>query len=215
MATETIFGTNAGETHDISDSTLTPGHGAHSIYGYGGDDIIHGSNDKDFLHGGSGDDVIEGNGGNDFITGDSGNDQLIAGSGNDRLHGGSGDDTLVAGEGVDRLFGGQGNDTYVVNLNDNGITVINDDLTTANKTGNGGGIDNLGFYGNITGLRLRKVNSDQDLIIYDNADAADGTLNSYVLIENYFADGKSGNNVIELIGPTNIVDMAWDAPSLS
>ncbi len=99
----------------------------------GGNDILFGGDDDDFmdgdadstpsqyhgtdyLDGGAGNDTMFGSGGDDFLFGGTGNDNLygdaIAGvQGDDYLDGGANDDILYGNDANDTLIGGTGNDT--------------------------------------------------------------------------------------------------------
>ena len=55
------------------------------IFGYGGADVIRGSNTNDCIYGGAGD---------DFILGNGGADNIIGGADNDTCHGNAGDDAV-------------------------------------------------------------------------------------------------------------------------
>jgi Ca2+-binding RTX toxin-like protein len=67
------------------------------VYGYDGNDLIHGN--------GGGDGLVGGNG-NDTVYGDSGNDSLFGGDGRDKLYAGTGFDQLTGGAGRDQFYGG-------------------------------------------------------------------------------------------------------------
>jgi VCBS repeat-containing protein len=56
------------------------------------------------------DDVLTGSDGRDFIIGKKGNDHIDGGPGNDLLFGGKGNDQLDGGAGSDKVFGGKGDD---------------------------------------------------------------------------------------------------------
>lgn len=71
---------------------------ADEIYGYGGNDTLHGLDGADSLYGGTG------------------NDWLETGYGNDRVYGGGGDDVIFGGIGVQRYYGGAGNDVIHMNF---------------------------------------------------------------------------------------------------
>lgn len=85
-----------------------------SMLGYGGNDLLSGSNHDDALLGGRGADVLWGLGGNDALNGGDGDDTLRGGAGNDTLDGGSGNDDLDGGGGRDTLMGGAGQDKLSV-----------------------------------------------------------------------------------------------------
>lgn len=54
-----------------------------AIYGFGGKDVLRGTNAGDFLFGGQGDDTLFGQDGDDVLSGDQGNDEIEGGAGND------------------------------------------------------------------------------------------------------------------------------------
>lgn len=89
---------------------LLGGDGHDVLSGGAGNDILGGNVGNDALHGGDGDDTLNGGSGNDTLNGDAGNDTLIGGAGNDFLSGGDGNDFMNGGAGHDALHGGTGND---------------------------------------------------------------------------------------------------------
>ena len=89
---------------------LLGGDGHDVLSGGAGNDILGGNAGNDVLHGGDGDDTLNGGSGNDTLNGDAGNDTLIGGAGNDFLSGGDGNDFMNGGAGHDALHGGTGND---------------------------------------------------------------------------------------------------------
>lgn len=60
----------------------------------GGNDVVLGGNDGDWLHGGAGDDLVNGNFGDDRIFGDDNDDALWGGADNDHTYGGNHADDL-------------------------------------------------------------------------------------------------------------------------
>lgn len=86
--------------------------GVENIISGWGDDVLHGSIQKNSILGGVGDDTIYGRGGDDILKGQSGNDVILDGSGNDKVYGGTGHDVLYDGAGNDLLYGQEGNDTF-------------------------------------------------------------------------------------------------------
>lgn len=80
------------------------------LKGFGGNDIIFGTNSTDTVAGGAGNDQLRGGGGDDVVKGSAGNDLIIAGSGDDTLKGGGGNDELQGGKGFDVGNGGKGDD---------------------------------------------------------------------------------------------------------
>ncbi|WP_457743248.1 hypothetical protein [Sulfurimonas sp.] len=95
-------------------------------------EIIFGTDSKEYIEGGSGDDRIYGNKGDDTIYGDStnpylkgnGNDYIEGGSGEDTIYGNGGNDTLDGGTGADTLYGGDDFDTYIAG---DGDTIMDSD----------------------------------------------------------------------------------------
>jgi Ca2+-binding RTX toxin-like protein len=81
--------------------------------GTGGNDVIVGSANADFIDGRGGDDLICGMGGDDTIDGGDGHDDIYGGKGDDTIDGdavvGYGDD-LHGGPGVDTIDGKGGDD---------------------------------------------------------------------------------------------------------
>lgn len=160
-----------------------------------GNDTVYGSSYNDIIEGGDGNDLIYGWYGDDALIGDNGNDTLYGDYGNDLLYGGAGGDTLVGGGGNDNLFGGTGNDIYLHGLND-GVDIINDDLSAAANPGFGGGDDVLILTG-ISSTDILLLAFGNDLVITSNTDVSDGAINDAVIIQDFFL---GGSNVIETVG---------------
>ncbi len=100
----TVAGTVLGNVHlslgdDSYDSRLGTTTG--SIFGYAGNDTIHGDAQADVIDGGYGADDLFGEGGDDVLIGADGFDRLYGGSGDDHLYGGTGPDLLDGGSGYD------------------------------------------------------------------------------------------------------------------
>ena len=85
------------------------------IEGGNGSDIIFG--DRGSNDGAGGNDVINGGANNDFIDGDGGNDTINGGSGDDIIYGGLGNDTLDGGADNDFVFGDNGHADYAKQTN--------------------------------------------------------------------------------------------------
>lgn len=79
-------------------------------FGAGGIDVVHGDSGHDRLFGGAQRDLLFGDDGRDRLFGQNGSDYLDGGDGHDRIRGGNGRDTLYGGSGRDQLFGGASRD---------------------------------------------------------------------------------------------------------
>ena len=96
---EYAYGTNAGVTASLADSTLNTGDAAGDIYS--GIENISGTSFEDMLFGDAGDNRVDGRRGDDVLFGGDGRDYLIGGAGDDVLDGGSGDDLMLGQSGRD------------------------------------------------------------------------------------------------------------------
>jgi Ca2+-binding RTX toxin-like protein len=76
-----------------------------------GDDVLDGTEGRDFIYARAGNDTVSGLGGSDFLFGQSGNDTVAGGDGRDFMWGGSEDDSLDGGAGNDWIWLGWGTDT--------------------------------------------------------------------------------------------------------
>lgn len=139
----TFYGTNQG------DRLLAPDEeSSFRIYGYAGNDEIHGaitSNSSkvgDYIYAGSGNDTVFGYSGWDVIWGEDGDDSLLGAGGADIITGDIGDDTIKGGAGGDQLSDSSGNDSI---LGGNGSDSITGGIG-ADFIGGGAGADTL--YGN-------------------------------------------------------------------
>jgi Ca2+-binding RTX toxin-like protein len=95
-----------------------------TIVGTDGNDLLHGTPDRDVIWGGKGDDTIYGSLGNDLLCGGPGADLIHGGRGNDTVDGGAGADDQVNGDlGDDKVLGGAGNADDVAG--DLGIDIVN------------------------------------------------------------------------------------------
>ncbi|SDQ13573.1 ExeM/NucH family extracellular endonuclease [Pseudovibrio sp. Tun.PSC04-5.I4] len=81
------------------------------IFGTWWDDIISGTEGRDWVWSSYGNDVITTGGASDYIRASAGNDVIDAGAGNDRINAGAGDDVIAGGTGSDSINGGRGFDT--------------------------------------------------------------------------------------------------------
>lgn len=185
-------GTSGWDTIDISSAGSPYPNDAHFVNGFGGNDIINGSNYVDYLIGGDGSDTLYGNNGDDIIVGGTGNDKLHGGNGDDRIYGGDGADVLWGDAGNDVMWGGDGNDHYVHRTNE-GVDIINDDKSATGLTGFGGGDDDiLEVTFDLADLGLYRIGDD--LWVTTTADVADGVMDDGSIIQDFFL---GGNNVVE------------------
>jgi 2',3'-cyclic-nucleotide 2'-phosphodiesterase (5'-nucleotidase family) len=154
--TDTVL---AQQFQDLDDSgnstTLNPGELAGLIgglRGFGGNDILTGSDSAE---------VINGNGGNDQLFGEGGDDVLFGGQGNDALSGGDGNDLLSGDFGQDTLTGGTGNDIFLLRFADaisnGGAADLITDFTV--------GEDIIGLTGNLGFADLTIANNGADAVI--------------------------------------------------
>ena len=81
-----------------------------TIVGTGGDDDLHGTQERDVVVALGGDDEIEGRGGNDLICAGDGRDEVRGNAGRDKIDGGPGHDYLRGGDGRDGVRGAGGDD---------------------------------------------------------------------------------------------------------
>ncbi|MDQ7735384.1 hypothetical protein QT231_22005 [Halomonas sp. SpR1] len=144
-----------------------------------------------------GNDTIFGYLSNDVLVGGEGDDYLDEGEGDDLLSGGPGADILIGGAGNDRMYGGNGDDRYYHGAND-GVDIINDDLSPSESTGFGGGSDTIFFTDiNLADLDYIRSEGSDDLWLSSVADLSDGTFDDSVIVEDFFL---GGNNMIETVG---------------
>jgi Ca2+-binding RTX toxin-like protein len=94
------------------------------IVGTDGNDVLHGTPDRDVIWGGDGDDEVFGSLGNDLLCGGAGADVVHGGRGNDEVDGGAGDaDRAIGGLGDDKVLGGAGRGDEAAG--DLGIDIVN------------------------------------------------------------------------------------------
>jgi len=72
-------------------------------WGGPGDDVLHGTPNKDRMNGGGGDDLVVGGRGNDSLQGGNGDDVIKGGKGVDQVNGGRGRDIVRGGDQIDVL----------------------------------------------------------------------------------------------------------------
>jgi Ca2+-binding RTX toxin-like protein len=106
---------------------------AQTFNGTTGNDVLTGTDHRDFIFGRAGDDTLSGAGGSDLVfggrgidtvSGDDGRDFLWGGRGADSLDGGDGHDWVYAGRGTDVLEGGLGDDHLFAGADDGNVDTV-------------------------------------------------------------------------------------------
>ncbi|NKJ38683.1 calcium-binding protein [Rhizobium sp. SG570] len=198
--------------------SLTGGAGIDNLYGGDGNDTLHGGTENDNLYGEAGNDWLWGDDGNDYAEGGAGNDTFVGGAGNDRMFGQAGDDiffgdaggdVMDGGAGSDRMWGGAGNDQYQFNAQ--GFDVINDGVTDTGSARAETTYDTDLLIVSYTDADWNLDRVGDNLRIFSQADAADGTLSSSVVIENFFL---GGHYVVENLAVANGTGPIYDLTSL-
>jgi Ca2+-binding RTX toxin-like protein len=209
-----------GQYSGVGAYTVYGGAGNDTINGYTGSDYLMGEDGDDRIYGGFGNDTILGGNGNDILDGWDNNDRIDGGAGNDTIYGGNNADTITGGLGNDRIYGdddaygevgkdvlsgGAGNDSlyggadgdiYLFTFNSDGMDFVID-------TKNDGSYDTLRING-VTALNQLTIksasvigHSSSNLLVYTDADKADGVLSEYVEVVNYFNGSGYGVGKIE------------------
>lgn len=112
-------------------------------FGTNGDDVIDGTDARDWLFGRSGDDEMDGRDGRDHIFGGRGDDRIDAGPGRDVVVAGPGDDIVVANDGTrDVVSCGRGHDQVIADAID--VLAGNCEETTVAPPGEDNGGDGDG-----------------------------------------------------------------------
>lgn len=124
---------------------------------------------------------LEGNEINNTVLGGAGKDTLDGGAGADVLNGGADNDVLIGGAGADTLTGAAGNDAFVFRSLSDGIDIVMDFASGADRlqisaSGFGGGLVAGGAATLVTAADIASVNNAAGAFIYDNAGANAGTL---------------------------------------
>jgi Ca2+-binding RTX toxin-like protein len=95
------------------------------VWGWTGNDELHGEGGNDFLGGDGGNDTIYGGTGSDTIYGWTGDDVLHGNEGEDIISGEEGNDSIIGGAGHDELTGGEGKDIFIFYAVDDSNPTIN------------------------------------------------------------------------------------------
>jgi len=102
---DSIFGLFETVLGSDFDDDITGGQSSvdapNTLKGFGGNDVITGTNSTDTIRGGAGNDELRGGSGDDLVAGSGGNDILFGSAGDDRLKGGGGNDNGIGGRGFD------------------------------------------------------------------------------------------------------------------
>ncbi len=171
-----------------------------NLYGQGGNDIIYGNDQVQFMGGNEGDDILDAGGGNDMLWGGDGRDRLLGGAGNDTLLGDidndagikgvfANDDYLDGGDGNDRLEGGGGNDMLIGGSGNDSID-------------GGDGIDTVSFLLSGTGVQASLVSgtaTGEGSDTFTNVENLTGSIFNDTLTGNDAANrlvGNEGNDVL-------------------
>jgi Ca2+-binding RTX toxin-like protein len=134
MAATIVFGTEQADFllgNNLIDPSLLYDE---IFFALGGDDIVSGGLERDFVWAGSGNDTVDLGSGNDKGVGQEGNDIIVGGEGNDILDMGAGSDRATGGNGDDWIFGGDGSDFSLAGDSQN--DVIYGDLIGTTEIGN-------------------------------------------------------------------------------
>lgn len=129
------------------------------------------SNINAWLGGDIGNDVLVGTDQRDWITSAGGDDDISGGAGNDYLNAGTGNDVISGGAGADIIFGGGGFDTVDYSTSPDGVTV---NLSTLTATGSDAEGDVLVDIENIIGSTAGDTFIGDD---EDNDFATNGSIN--------------------------------------
>lgn len=202
-----IYGGDGSD--NITQSNLTV---PAEFYGEGGDDVLSGATNNDWLVGGIGNDRINAGGGDNVVWGDNaptnpgdptpqdgdigGNDILSGLGGNDVFYAGAGDDQVSAGGGNDYISGGQGNDLLDGHDGDDRIYGGLDNDVIGGQAGNdllsgGGGVDRLiGGIGNDvlfggTGTDELTGGDGNDLLVTGSVANENSSWTSVASVSNY------------------------------
>ena len=170
-----------------------------AIFGLGGDDTIHGTDEVNSLYGGAGHDTLHGYGKNDYLEGGDGSDLLVGGDGDDILDAGS--EPLVA----DNVQGGAGDDQIRITGRSAEFDVLNggaDTDTLVNVTSSSAPTDVSlsGFLGLSADIEIIAMNGG-GIVGTDGPNVFDFRLNSsgsqsvQVLRSRYVAGG-AGDDVM-------------------
>ena len=212
------------------DDVLTGGNSNDSLRGFNGNDYLVGNEGNDTLKGDNDNDIINAGAGEDLLLGGAGDDNLDGGSQNDTLiesidHNLSLSDTQLIGNGTDtisnielaKLYGGAGNNSInaknaasletFIKGNGGNDTLQGGQINDTIQGGDGNdllignaGDDNLdGGTGDDTLIE----SIDSDMILSNTQLIGNGTdtISNIELAKLY---GKSGNNLIDATGATNI-----------
>ena len=173
------------ETKDIdlfvfSDFSLTPSLLLNSVFrALVGQNVLDGTENRDFLFGGSTAITINAFGGNDMLSGSPAADFL---------NGGNGDDMLVFSGGEDIFSGGAGNDTWRFPINnESGNPTIDADMERGTIFAGGGNTTTLDSIENAV------VEDDRQAFLF--GDAADNRL--VASADRDVLDGRSGNDLLD------------------
>ncbi|MFO1068092.1 MAG: calcium-binding protein [Geminicoccaceae bacterium] len=204
---------NASQTGPVNDTDLS-----HTIYGFGGYDVIFADGGNDTAYGGDDGDAIFGGNGNDVLLGEAGDDFLNGDAGDNTLYGGSGNDTVVVMEGISKAYGGTGYDTIDYSYWDGPVRI---ELGGVGPTGHVlsgfeaaiGTIESDVLVGTSGANRLEALNGNDNVFGGDGKDDIYGGLGDDYLVGGNGADsleGSAGNDTASYIASGEGVSVYLD-----
>ena len=123
---ENIWGTNENDTLIATNDAIIQ-----HIHGVGGENILIGSNGRNFIYGGPNkDEIITGEGDNvvfadpvptfsQLIRAVGGDNEITTGGGNNKIYAYNGNNTITLGNGDNEVFSGRGSDTIIAGYGNN------------------------------------------------------------------------------------------------
>ena len=221
---QTLFGTVVRDTYAGIENLTVNGSG--TVIGDANHNLL-------IATGASSNNTIDGGGGNDTIDAGGGDDIVIGGAGDDNLDGGAGTDTLdYSGSGAavqvnlatGTTSGGDAEGDFITNFESIEGSAFDDTLTSTDAGGviNGNdGNDTLMLTGGLFGATLDGGNGD-DIIISAQAmggstllggagnDDITAFADSFLVGASDVADGGTGDDIIRVGGPGDVLDMELD-----
>jgi Ca2+-binding RTX toxin-like protein len=129
---DTIFGYQGNDEIHGSNTFGTTDDKGDCLFGAQGDDRLFGYQNNDYIEGGNGNDTVDANGQHDYVLGGNSEDRLFGGDGMDQLFGENGNDLVNGGPGPDQMSGANGSDEMVSAETLNGNTPAADTVNCGN-----------------------------------------------------------------------------------